>query len=184
MHEFAMVIPLILAFSFAGIEFCRSLRYSQLASSLSREGASIAYRECGSMSASDTASCLQGLQSSIQQFGTTLIPGTQLILSVYQYDDVAGAGEYSRVGISPVSATDGTSGITQTRYTIPLGVPIDGVAGSLRGSSMSGNIDPTILKKHRTMVISEVYVPFSSIVGGVLSLFRFDPGGFYDVTIL
>ncbi len=180
--EFAIVLPLLLGFALAGLELSRSLRYTQLASTLSREIGSVAYRECTSMSARDTRTCLQGVYDRFITFGQSLVPGTLLAVSAYEYDK--DTGEIRRVGIAPLAAATPGATDNPSRFTVPNGVPINGVAGSLTGNAIAGAITQQVLQDHRVVVIGEALVPFRPIVGsvpGVLTLFG---GGFYDYAIL
>ena len=180
--ECAIILPLLLGFALAGLELSRSLRYSQLASTLSREIGSVAYRECGSMSVRDTRTCLQGVFNSFNTFGQSLVPGTMLAVSVYEYDPVT--SKVRRVGIAPISAATPATPNLPSRFKVPGGLTVDGVAGSSEGLTIAGAITPQVLIDHRVIVIGEALVPFKPIVGsvpGVLTLFG---DGFYDFAIL
>ena len=183
-YEFALILPIVCLFAFMGLEFSRALRYSQLASSLSREAASVVYRDCTNRSVPDTMSCLTAAQQSLQLFGSKLIPGSQLVLSVYDWDSTSGPVRVRRLGIGPVTAATGYPGVHQTKYSVTGGTMITGIQGTLVGSGIAGDISSQLLEKHRVIVISEAFIPYSSLSGNILARIGFNPSVFYDVTIV
>ena len=180
--ELALVLPLLLAFFAAGVEFTRALRYYEFASALSRVLASVAFRQCSGRNAQDTGPCLDRLRAPLEAGARQLVAGTQLPIGIYDYDETS--GQYRRLGLSPVAADTGTSNVIATRFGIVGGAPIAGIAGTSQGTAVSGQIGATTVRNNRVVAISETFIPYSPMIQAVLGIFSAKAGLLYDATIL
>lgn len=162
MVEFAMVVPLILGILAAGLELSRSLHYLQIAATLSREAASISYRECLADQPPKSQACLDHEQQRLRRLAGSVGEGIEIIISIYEFDEAT--GEFRRLG---------TSGTGQY-----------GSKFNVVGNTMQGGIDDTVLRSHRRVSIGEVYVPYRPIIPYVGGLFGIDARGYYDATII
>lgn len=182
MLEFVVILPLLLGLSIAALELSRSLRHAQLASTLSREVASIAYRECTNLPPPETMSCLEQIATPLTDFAQRLIPNSLVIVSVYALDDSSGVEVLQRRGIFPLQASDGTVGVSQTKNSITNGVAMDGVQGSQQGTTFSGVVEEEWVREHRMVVIGEAYVPFVPVLPFAGGLFVTGDLEFYDAS--
>lgn len=182
MLEFLIVLPLLLGLVAAGLEFSRSLRYYQSATALSRELTNIAYRECANRPPLDTMVCLERVRAPLQIGGSKLVQGLELVVSMYEFDEPTGT--YRRLGVSPLNASTGASGVSQTKFAIAGGTTLDGVAGALTGTGLIGRLNQTTLQRHRVVAIGEAFVPYSPVIRMVLGTFSAESGILYDAAIL
>ncbi len=175
--EFAVILPLILVLVFAGSEFSRLIKVKQLVTTISREAANMAFRECV-MNEGATATCHTEMRNKLQTLARKKIPGTEVIISVYNWDpevdDEINTADGKVVDPPMVTAV----GINQTKFA-PSG---DHIADA---ATRSINIVPRgIIERQRSVVIGEAYVPNTTVIGSFLGLFRFDRSVAYDATIL
>jgi hypothetical protein len=74
MLEFIFMIPLLLTFMFATLEFCAMFIQAHKLSSLSREAANAAYRECGPMTGARFDVCLDDLSEELGNGAAAMLP--------------------------------------------------------------------------------------------------------------
>ena len=161
--ELALVVPLLFACCFFALELSRELGEIQVATSLSRELGSLAYRECsnnGSLmnnsSGANTQICLQQILNRFQAQFVGLAPEAQYVLSIYTLD----SGTLSRPGFAQ------THSERTGKYSPLLGFP---------------PLDA--LQHYEMLIISEVFLP-RTLSYEIPSLFPVRPGDTYAVTII
>jgi len=173
--EFAIVWPIMFLIVFSGIEYSRSFRNMQMAASLSREAASVAYRDCASDIPGDEhlSPCLIRVRNNIERLAENLNEGSKIVISVYGID----SGSMERLGISP-SIGNGLGTDLDNLY-------FDYSRFSPTASGINGNIDVDAnFDGHRRIVIAEAWVPFQPLLPGYASIANFLSDNFYDSTVL
>jgi len=201
MLEFALVFPIMLLIVFSGIEYSRCFRNMQMAASLSREAASVAYRDCASDLPGDQLDhCIRTAREDIEKLASNLNEGSKIVISVYGRD----SGTMDRLSISPSIGTDlgqvGDDGSgVYTQYVDhdndPLTAPVnsgsdldnlyfDYTRFNLQGSGIAGISDNNIINGHRRIVVAEAWVPFQALLPGYASITNFFSDNFYDATVL
>ena len=173
--ELAFVIPLLVGLIFGGIEFSRSLKYSQAAVTFSREAASLALRRCaGYLDSEEALNCLNLRRVTIEDFANTMFPGTEIALSLYRYEGpINGGGTFIRINISD-----------ERNHLSKFGIGGQSGQGRLEGTSLTGPIRPEVLYQNRVIVIGEAFVPYPSLVGMFPSIYSYSPGIFYEVSVM
>ena len=161
--EFALLAPIFIGILAAGLEFSRALKHIQVSASLSREVASIAYRECAGDEPDKVPGCLDLVRDKIQALADSVMPNSEIVVSVYQY--VEATNTYSQLGLE----THG--GKYTTQY-------------SLGGGKINGITDDQLIIEQERIVIGEAYVPWVSAIEGIPNIFNFSPSVFYDSTII
>ncbi len=131
--ELAMVLPVLIIIGFTGIEFSQALRTKQLSRTLSREAASMAYRDCSLSSGVRTVDCLNQVRASVMQ-SASLRPGTNVVLTMYE----------SSPNINRFGPTGGSS-----RFSM----------GDL---NTSGNSVGDLIRSQKVAVVAEVEVRHNS----------------------
>lgn len=159
MLELALALPIVLIISFVSIETARSLRYVQVASTLSREVASLAYRDCVGDKDEKLMFCLRNVRDEVLGYANNLIGGSEVIVSMYTYDGTTAKDE--------TSYEAGES----SQYT-------------LAGTAISGLTDTNFLTNQRIVVIGEVYIPYEPLVPRLSSAFNLGAKDYYDATVL
>ena len=201
--EFAMVWPVMALIVFAGIEYSRCFRNMQMAASLSREAASVAYRDCGSDLQGDRNrldTCLNSIRLEIEALAENLNEGSKIVISVYGRD----TGNLDRLSISPslgndVGQLEDVGGGVFQQYTDhdsdentpPIlngsdlnNLYFDYTRFGLAGGQITGNINNGNLNDHRRIVIAEAWVPFQPLFPGYSAITDFLSDNFYDSTVL
>jgi Flp pilus assembly protein TadG len=182
--EFALVLPLICLLGFAGIELSRALNTLEVATALSKEMASIAYRDCVAdpvtvsgqvRQANDQQKfsqqqCLQDVRQDLNSRIRTIAPDAEFVISIYTYDSVNGY-------LQPAYTAQGNPNTNifqynQYKFTV-----------NRFSSNPSGTLAQA-LREYDVLVIAEVYLPFESYLGRALPTFTFNPGVIYASTIL
>jgi len=161
--ELAISIPLLLGLIFGALEYSRSFKQLQISAALSREAASVAYRECGG-DGETAVECLDLAQDNFQRYAESLAPGSEVIISMYQRPTITSSP--ALLHSSPAAPISHTSRFSAGGSEI-LGIPNDG-----------------LISDHRRLVIAEVWLPFQAIVPGIGGIFNSLTDEFYDVTIL
>ena len=167
--ELALVLPVIAAIALGGLEYSRALKWMQISATLSRESASIAYRDCSMMR--DDANilgpqyltiCLQRVRSTVAQQVQESAPNAMIILSLYDFD-----------GVIEQEALVGGNATFSSKYD-PVSMNND----------INGHLSQTVVEND-FIVISEVYLPYKPIVPGLAEfIFLSESGAFYDATII
>jgi hypothetical protein len=182
--EFALVLPLLGLLALGGIELSRALITTQIATSLSKQIATTAYRACiadiamlkatpppAHLEYYNPEDCMQNVGQELNSSGQldTVAPGVEFTLSMYIYDAGAGGVEndpFVRTWKSGAGIIVSKSNFYPALFQGP--------------SSIYGQA----AQAYEALVIAEVYVPYSSVFKRVLNIFYFDPGEIYAVTIL
>lgn len=174
--ELALILPVLVFCVFAGLEFARALQKMEIAAALSREAASIAYRNCAADPAGDPSytehwndtayivACLTAARDEVLDIGTALTDRVDIIVNLYREDAAHTMVQYSTGAIDPVKHS--------TKFA---------VAG---GTTVTGGNGAVTLHRRSYVVTGEAYVPFQTIIGFVWKSFRAIPQEFYDATIL
>ena len=184
--EFAILAPILLFFAIAGLEFSRSMKYTEVATMLSREAASIAYRVCsGEVDPQTSDRCLQKVREDIEGFGDNVFPGTTVLLSLFRFD---GDSETCSGRIDRLAFVGGERHASKVKF-----VDRQLLLGQQYGENYntprdwhSAEVSRELVCKHRAVVVSEVHIPFESILGIAHWFFSFthDPEEFYDFAIM
>ena len=153
--ELALVLPVLFLLGMASLDLSRTHAVHQTLSTLTREAANSVFRECSELTT--PSPCIAGFQSELAAQASTMIPGAQLIISIYKYDPIT--RRVTRQAINP--ATGFTSQGDRTKYTA------NNVASQFRSIGVSNPI----------LVISEVFYKHSPI-----TRFGFSSGNFYETT--
>ena len=85
--ETSILLPLLLLFVFAGLEYSRVLERSQWVSQISRELTNVTYRSCSASTGAVLKACIRRkvigpLSAKVE----TLAPGSQFVVAVYTYE--------------------------------------------------------------------------------------------------
>lgn len=173
--EMALVFPILLVISYAGLEYSRSLRYVQVATMLSREAASIAFRECvWEKEGPKAAACLSGVRESLDNFGEERFKGAEIILSLYSY---TGPPDTCDRDIRLVAV------VGQDRFNSRFGIKSGEENGGNIGSEAI-RFDKQVLCDNRALIIGEVYIPYNAILRIIPGFFYYNPKEFYGVAIM
>ncbi|MCB0323592.1 MAG: pilus assembly protein [Bdellovibrionales bacterium] len=170
--EFAIIVPLLLLVAIAGLEFSRSFKYTEVATMLAREGASIAYRMCSAERDVIAANqCLQTVRETVDDFGNNVFPGANVLLSMYRYpaENEDCTGEIQQVAIVGVGAHQ-----TKVRF---IG---DERSQQDEQDRSQGEIDRQAVCRSGVLIVSEVFIPYEPLV----PLFPYNPEVFYEIAIL
>jgi hypothetical protein len=184
--ELALVLPVLGLLALGGIELSRAMITTQIATSLSKQIATIAYRECiadkATVKSADSTNqtlyynptaCIQAVGDSLKntQQIHKIAPGTEYIISMYSYDGTATNPVSDDLG-GPLKWGAGASApVSDSKFTTGNFSDASGVYGAA-------------LKKYETLIIAEVFVPYESVFRRVLNIFFFEPGVIYATTIL
>lgn len=84
MVELALVLPVLLSIIFGCLELAKIFKLEQVLSSMSREGANAAFRGCAPTTS--PSSCLSDVYASVTSYGNSILPGAELVLSIYDYN--------------------------------------------------------------------------------------------------
>ncbi|RIL11777.1 MAG: hypothetical protein DCC75_01690 [Proteobacteria bacterium] len=90
--ELAIIAPFLLAITLASIDVSTYLRDRAVLSSLSREAANSAFRQCPP----DDGGCVDRVRLSLQDYASSIVPGAEIIISNY----VLSGGEVVRTVLS------------------------------------------------------------------------------------
>lgn len=146
--ELAIVIPVLFGIAIIGLDLARSLSVRQIANALTREAASLAYRDCSSETVDERIeSCLEGVRNFIAARSNVAGGTAQVILALY----------------------DGQSGAIQRRARV--GDSVD--ASSSRVQQGDVEIRPesalgTAILSHEIVISAEILVPFEPLLAGIL----------------
>ena len=93
--ELSFVLPILLILILGSVELTNSLRIHTNLHTLARELSAAAFRECtiqayGELTtemAAETTTCLQGVLTGTENLRSTLLPDSQIVLSVFKWDE-------------------------------------------------------------------------------------------------
>lgn len=171
MVELALSIPLLFFMVFGALEYSRSFKQMQISATLSREAASVAYRNCGGDEEGPRIQgCIFDVQTRMTAYAKSLVPDSQVIISIYNRDTSASAPK--RLHMSPINAVP---------YKGTVSFASKFSAGS---SKIIGVPDDNAINDHKRVVIAEAFVPFDAIIPGFSTIFNGLTDNFYDATIL
>ncbi len=159
--EFCLVIPLIILFAFAGLEYSRMVRETQIASSLAHVFADVAYRDCAAErngAKFDASDCLQLVHQRLRAQWQGLAGASEVVVSMYRFDGVVSLEAQVVAGSQP-------SAYSVAKLNLP--------------NSSVGDIT----RSQEVIIIAEVFLPFSSSFSFIRSS---SPAGnfLYDVAII
>lgn len=163
--ELALVLTLFLGLAFGTVQVCRYLKVKQIATSLSRELASLVYRECVAENSAfpnpraaswpaqsnrarfDPRACIPAvIAEEFQSNAQRIAPGLTFDISLYNFDGTAVHRDY------PTSSPTARSRFSVTRAQAEL------------TASPSAQSDFTSsLVQFRHLVVAEIHIPFLSI---------------------
>lgn len=203
--EFAIVIPILLALSFGGFEFSRSLKIAQVGSTLSREAANLAFRRCATETGASLTSCLQTVADDTVNFSRVTLPNVSIVLSVWAYDPSLDASQQTQQ-TSIVAATSSTTynatditGNSNSDCKIatnlarpfskickrsPGGTPINFRKPDGKSGSAVFFTPPNILENHGLIISAESYIEYQPIVGAIGNILNIQGQRYYDATII
>ncbi len=162
--ELAIVLPILITLIYGGIEVSRSLSVMQKLTSLSREAASISYRECTLLAPETSRACVVNIVTHLGNDIQAVLPGAQLVVSIYRKDKVTPA--FVRHFTAPVSS--------DAAYTTRF--PETGSASL----TVKANSILTHPYHFEELAVAEVFYQHSAILNFVPGASN---GEFYDVTI-
>lgn len=173
--ELAFFLPVLVLIAFASLEFSMMLKNYELATTLSRELANVAYRECAvSIEAMNTANtmfdpdpCLDLVIRDLQQ-KFTKVANVQLVVSLYHWNPGAGSS-----GRSVMKATNG--GNYPSRYS---------VSRLERADVSTPTLGTSIIEEYRTVIIGEVYVPYNLMFSFMSRFASPVSGAMYAATVI
>lgn len=87
--ELSLVVGALLTIFFGGIATSQFLRVSEILSELSKQAANSTFRECISVTTVDD-SCVENVALRLNTYAETVLPGSEVIISVYSYDSGSG----------------------------------------------------------------------------------------------
>ena len=180
--EFALVLPVILLLIFGGLEIAGTISGVQAANYLSREVATLAFRNCALDSTAQDSeptsyqngtNCLQGVVNAVLGDTTGILPGTNVALSIYNITYGGDPDGDTTLPPDPpvLTATFATGGMVSKFSTgnfTSTATPLDSALKEL-------------LLAHRTVVVSEVRVPLTSVSGSLPRLWTY---GFFSTDLI
>lgn len=162
--ELALIAPLLLFLVFAGLELSRVLDRAQWATQLSREVASISYRECSSLTDTKLSACLKRRAiSKIKEKTEVLASGTEFVVAVFTYTPpttAGGSGTVTRTALEgdttyrSMFESASHQGFTKTILENQISNDTDGSPGMA-------------LKKNKLLVAASAYIPYRPSFIGV-----------------
>ncbi len=192
MLEFALMAPVLLALVLGTFEISKMFRIDQGLMSFSRGCAQATFRTC--ILRSDKATCLNDLRSQLNHLASLAVPGAEVVLSMYKYEQgmllVTGSGGHGHGGstvtkppptvkLLAISGTDGTGRTpagNYSKYIPPAPSSLyDSVlasnfrAGILQGSS---NSNADLGRIVDTIGVCEVFSRYEPVVSNKLQFFK------------
>ena len=164
--EFILIMPLAIIICLGAIDLSRAIRTFKTASTLSREMANAAYRECVTSDRAEREACLLHAQNRIQNFANQLVdPNPAVAVTMFIWvpnpgeNPLNGTGSVTTIAVNTngtmAQAANGAaipdnSGV---KYTAPGQLP--GVMGAALGQS---------IQDHQAIVVGEARLAFNPIV--------------------
>jgi hypothetical protein len=166
--EFVFVIPFLITFILAVVEFSLMFVQTQRVSALSRETVNASFRDCSTLPKDQLDSCVDSLVKTIGKTAATLL---------FDFNDTAnGRG---KIIISIYQWENGEAKLSSQKQSGGGGAVTDGFI-----SQFSPNkIDGSILENQESITIGEVFYQYKplTIVGSLLDMVM--PENLYEVTI-
>jgi hypothetical protein len=163
-----IVLPIALMVLCLALEVGRCLETIQMASTLSREAASIGFRECAADRAPKTEYCLQQVSEIVQTYAQSVAAGAAVSVSVYAYDTANGTMARAVWNSDPAYPT---------RYAWNDSTII-GTSGA------APDLYPDLHTEQRVVVIGEAFIPFAPMLPGISHAFSITSGLYYHATVL
>jgi hypothetical protein len=203
--EFILVIPILLGFSFFGIELSRGLSQLEIATTLSRELASSAYRECYA----DANALQQALED--PSINTQVIPPPPAIPTSSTQSDIVPNNCLTELlvrygpSINNIATNAGyilsmyernqTTGVVQLLGRVQSPDPATAppyLLSRFAATAAPGAVDfsdittaaGAVLSDFQVLIIAEVYLPQPEPRLSIHPVFSFHPGAYYAVTII
>lgn len=163
--EFAIVLWVIVMFSLGSLEMARAINFLQLSAVLSREIATVAYRDCSVEKANDASfvgDCLKEVRNDFQNFANRLTVSSGFVVSVYKYDLTS-----KTVTLLGKSSSGG--------YSSSFDATLDPSAG----------LKKDVVVNHRIVVVGEAFIPYSPMfIDFSSSALNLNIGVFHNVTVI
>lgn len=164
--ELVLILPVTLLVVILAIEISRCIQHIQTASMLSREAASLAYRECQD-APPKLKHCLNQVRDIVQGYAANVAPGAAIAVSIFHFEP-------------------GTSSMTTGQSD-----PVDGLVSSffwdnarIRGTGEAKDLSVDFHSDQRVVSIGEALIPFKPLIPGVARLFSITTGNYYHATII
>lgn len=184
--ELAIVLPVLFLLAMASLELAALLKYHQAGSALSREIASIAYRDCVADttvvgdSFFDPQLCMDKLfTGKLKTRLEKAAPGAKFIVSLYNYDGTTvsrdGFKEFINLkNTSSSSATPtGNSKFSKSEFT-----------SDLSNTKSKRKYLTRSLALYGTLVVGEVYIPYTGLAAMVPIFVPFNVSSAYASTTI
>ena len=193
--ELAIVLPLFVFLSFIGLEFGRSLKFVEAASSISREASSQAFRKCigkyrldpknNPDAATEVEVCLEQVRVGLEEFAEAQFPGTAIVLTLLRYDDTPSnpdcSGNLSGDSMTIVGRSGGNNKKHQSKIQLGTG-DLGGLVDATSGNAITGGLEKRTICLNRAVIVAEAFIPFTSITGTRNITMLYDPGDSYSVS--
>ncbi|HQH27159.1 MAG TPA: TadE/TadG family type IV pilus assembly protein [Oligoflexia bacterium] len=182
--EFAFVVPILFLVIFGSVEVSRALYHMQIAASLSREAASLVYRDCVGDPAGDPVranqvnaltgvqfreemdNCIEGRRAAIQQVAMRLARGSVITVTAYRHVPAAGT--------TPGSAEQFPAAPDPTEFGWH-----DKNNGIIKSAKSAAP-----LNARGYVVVGEAFIHFDTAFAPIWQLLGGAPQHFYDAIVL
>lgn len=143
--EFAFALPIFVLLFLFSLEYVRALQSQQSMAVLTREAANGAFRDCLELDEMDD--CLDVVHGNLSNAIDATLPGAELIISVYTYDDKHGTvpGVVKMNGIRPAGGVIASG--KKSKYTV------DTFKTTQRG----------LIVLHQKIAIAEIFYEFTPL---------------------
>ena len=163
--ELVLIIPFTILVALLSLEVSRYLQLIQVATSISKEAASLAYRDCAGDPQPKLRHCLNLVRAHISGWSGGSFPDREIIVSVYEFDPIA---TQMRTGVSDSSSHS-------SRYAWNGSV----IAGQEGEPSLSASFH----QSQRVLAIGEVFIKHEPLIPFAWRmLFRTEE--YYHATVL
>lgn len=166
--EASLALPLLISLAIGTSEISRMLSAYQGMSTISREVASVAFRDCATKPTGGPANtCLNTTMTSsggINNWSSTVLPNATIIISIYVYGTASHAPELSGQYSSDPKI--------QSRFSPAI------VASDIKSFRSAANPDGV-----KAVAISEIFYSFKPLSNYSAPFFDFAPREFYETTI-
>lgn len=169
--ELAIIFPLLTVLVFVGFDMSWALRTTQFVTTVSREAAAYAYRECNGDEGTKLDGCLQRVINETMADLGNLDDSLQIIVSLYRIDETGN-------GVMNSQTSDGSGELS--KFSVTASPPeINGIPAGAISSAPGG-----FLVHHEVIVIGEAYVDYAPFTPGLNVFFDQTSEKFYDATIM
>lgn len=189
LFELALVLPVILAVVFMGLEVARSVNGYQNISFLSREAGREAFNRCARNP--DPATCIDQVSTEMNIAAAAVLPGAQAVITMYSGPAAAlvGMGGLIKKGTTTKCSLADATGGTATCVT-PINTKQQNYSSNflarynLSKSQFTTDFSPVITSMHPALVVAEIYYLERTILPVKRFLFiNYDPGVLYETGI-